>query len=45
MKRITSKILVFSVMAGMTLFYSSCTKDLLDQQPTVDLGSASLWKS
>ena len=45
MKRITSKILVFSVMAGMTLFYSSCTKDLLDQQPTVDLGSASFWKS
>lgn len=45
MKRITSKILVVTAIAALTFLYTSCTKDLLDQQPTVDLGSSSFWKS
>jgi hypothetical protein len=45
MKGIISKIFVFSAIAGLTFFNSACTKDLLDQNPTVDLGSASFWKT
>ena len=45
MKKITSKILVFSAIAGLTLFNSSCTKDILDQEPTVDLGKNAFWKT
>lgn len=45
MKNITLKILVFPMIAGLMLFYSSCTKDLLDQIPTTDLGSSQFWKT
>jgi len=45
MKNISSKILVFSLIAGLTLFNSSCTKDLLDQIPTTDLGAAQFWQT
>lgn len=45
MKGIISKIFVFSAIAGLTFFNSACTKNLLDQNPTVDLGSASFWKT
>lgn len=45
MEKITSKILVFSLIVGLTLFNSSCTKDLLDQQPTVDLGASAFWQT
>lgn len=45
MKNISSKILVFSLIAGLTLFSSSCTKDLLDQMPTTDLGAAQFWQT
>jgi len=45
MKKITFKILVYSAVAGLTLFASSCTKNLLDQNPTVDLASASFWNT
>ena len=45
MKNISSKILVFSLIAGLTLFNGSCTKDLLDQVPTTDLGAAAFWQT
>ncbi len=45
MKKINFKILVFSAVAGMALFTSSCTKNLLDQNPTVDLASAAFWNT
>lgn len=45
MKKITSNILVYAIVAGLTLFSGSCTKDLLDQQPTVDLGATAFWKT
>ncbi len=45
MKKITSKILVISAIAGLALFNGSCTKDLLDQQPTVDLAASAFWQS
>jgi hypothetical protein len=45
MEKITSKILVFSFIIGLTLFNSSCTKDLLDQVPTTDLGAAQFWQT
>lgn len=43
MKNISSKILVYSLIVGLTLFNSSCTKDLLDQEPTVDLAASAFW--
>jgi hypothetical protein len=45
MKKITFKILVISAMAGLTLFTSSCTNNLLEQQPTVDLPSSAFWNT
>jgi hypothetical protein len=33
------------MLTGFSLFAGSCTKNLLDQQPTVDLGTASFWKT
>jgi hypothetical protein len=32
-------------MAGMTLFPTACTEDLLDQQPTTELGSSAFWQT
>ena len=45
MKNITSKILIFSLLAGLTFFNSSCTKDLLDQVPTTVLGASQFWQT
>jgi hypothetical protein len=45
MKNINSKIMVFLLVAGLTLFNSSCTKDLLDQVPTTELGAAQFWQT
>ena len=45
MKRIHSKILFIVVFAGLTLFAGSCTEDLLDQQPPVDLGANAFWQT
>lgn len=45
MKKITSKILVFAAIAGLTLFTGSCTKDLLEQQPTTELGATAFWQT
>jgi hypothetical protein len=45
MKKIYFKILNFTFIAGILLFFSSCVKDLLDQQPTTELAAASFWNS
>jgi starch-binding outer membrane protein, SusD/RagB family len=45
MKKVTIKYLVLSAFAALTFFTDSCTKDLLKQDPTVDMGSASFWKT
>jgi hypothetical protein len=45
MKNISLKIMVFSLIAGLTLFNSSCTKDLLEQTPTTDLASSQFWQT
>lgn len=44
MKKINSKIWFISVFAGLTLF-TACTKDLLDQDPTTDLGANAFWQT
>lgn len=45
MKKIISRILVISVFAIAMLLPGACTKDLLDQQPTTELGAAAFWKT
>ncbi|WP_247231504.1 RagB/SusD family nutrient uptake outer membrane protein [Telluribacter sp. SYSU D00476] len=45
MKKITSKILTLSALAGMLVCASSCTKDLLDLEPTTELASNAFWKT
>lgn len=45
MKNITIKILVCSLIAGFILFNSSCTKDLLNQIPTTDMGASQFWQT
>lgn len=45
MKNRFSKILVCLTIVGLTLFNSSCTKDLLDQTPTTDMGASYFWKT
>jgi len=45
MKKTISNILAISVFAVMLLLPASCTKDLLDQEPTTELGSAAFWKT
>lgn len=45
MKKTTSNIFVLLAMAGMTLFPTACTDDLLNQQPTVDLGKSAFWQT
>jgi len=45
MKRLNFKIFVISAFAGLTFFTSSCTKNLLEQQPTVDLPSSAFWNT
>lgn len=41
------KVYILSVITFISglLFSTSCTKNLLDQEPTVDLGAASFWKT
>lgn len=45
MKQITFKILVISAIAGLAYIASSCTRNLLDQEPTVELASAAFWNN
>jgi starch-binding outer membrane protein, SusD/RagB family len=45
MKKTISNILAISVFAMMLLLPASCSKDLLDQEPTTELGSAAFWKT
>ena len=44
MKRILSKIAVV-ILVGALFFNVSCVKDLLDQQPTTELGASAFWKT
>jgi hypothetical protein len=45
MKKVNFKILVIFVVAGVAFFTSSCTKDLLEQTPTVDMASSQFWNT
>jgi len=45
MKKINLKIYVCAALAGLALLTNSCTKNLLDQQPTVDLPSTAFWNT
>jgi hypothetical protein len=45
MKKITVKSLIISVITGIVFFCGSCTKDLLDQNPTVDVYADAFWKT
>lgn len=45
MKKITFKIFVCFAVAGLAFFTSSCTKNLLEQNSTVDLNSTAFWNS
>ena len=45
MKKVTTHIFVLLALAGLILLPSSCTDDLLDQQPTVDLGASAFWQT
>lgn len=35
----------FIYLSGLIIFLSSCTKDLLNQEPTTELGASSFWKT
>ena len=45
MKTLRTNICLLLTMAGLTLFPSACTEDLLDQQPTTDLGASAFWQT
>ncbi len=45
MNKIYIKSSLVILISGMLLLSESCTKDLLNQQPTTDLGAASFWKT
>lgn len=45
MEKIHSKIFFSSVFVGLIFITSSCTKDLLDQDPTTEMGAASFWQT
>jgi hypothetical protein len=45
MKKGNSKILAIILVGGLMLCSNSCNKDLLNQQPTTDLGAAAFWKT
>jgi len=45
MKKINFNRIVIFGWAGVLLFLSSCTKDLLDQKPTTELGAQAFWKT
>ena len=43
MKKITFKIVVVSLFMGLTLLINSCTKNLLDQEPTTNMNADAFW--
>lgn len=45
MKKTRSNIFIVLAMAGLTLVPSACTDDLLDQQPTTELGKQAFWQT
>lgn len=45
MKKINSNLYIILVLAGLILVPSACTEDLLDQQPTTDLGASAFWQT
>lgn len=45
MKNITIKILICSLVSGLIILNSSCTKDLLNQIPTTDMGASQFWQT
>lgn len=45
MKRKQSIIKMIAALTGVVIFATSCVKDLLDQQPTTDLGANAFWKT
>lgn len=45
MKKTTLKILIISVITGIIFFTGSCTKALLEQQPTTDMGASAFWQT
>lgn len=46
MKTITSvKILIICVIVGLLVIPVSCTQDLLNQQPTTELGATAFWRT
>ncbi|HEV7350656.1 RagB/SusD family nutrient uptake outer membrane protein [Telluribacter sp.] len=45
MKNLTQKILSISALAGLLICTSSCVEDLLEQEPTTELGANAFWKT
>ncbi len=45
MKRSIAKIPFICVLAGWSILGAACMKDLLNQQPTTELGAAAFWKT
>lgn len=45
MKKSILRISLMGVLAGVTVFSASCTKNLLDQQPTGELPITEFWKT
>ncbi len=45
MKKEISKYLLLPLLAGVMILPTSCTKNLLEQNPTVDLGASQFWKT
>jgi hypothetical protein len=45
MKRTFVTIRFMAVLAGLSLAAGSCTKNLLEQQPTTELGSSAFWQT
>jgi hypothetical protein len=43
MKKTNIKIVVVSIVMGMAILLNSCTKDLLDQNPTTNMDAAAFW--
>lgn len=45
MKKLQLNICITFALAALILFPTSCTDDLLDQQPTTDLGASAFWQT
>lgn len=43
--QLKSGVFILSLLMGIVVFQSSCTKDLLDQKPTTELASDQFWKT